>query len=41
VAILRVNRANLDVAYMTAWAQRLGVAAELTRAQGEAASASP
>jgi hypothetical protein len=40
VAILRVSRANLDVAYMTAWAQRLGVATELARAEGEAASAS-
>jgi hypothetical protein len=38
-AILRVSRAALDVAYMTTWAQRLGVATELTRAEGEAASA--
>jgi hypothetical protein len=37
VAILRVSRANLDVAYMTEWARQLGVAAELTRAEGEAA----
>jgi hypothetical protein len=40
VAILRVGGGSLDVAYMTAWAQRLGVATELTRAKGEVASAS-
>ena len=40
VAILRVGGGSLDVEYMTAWAQRLGIGTELTRAKGEVASAS-
>ncbi len=36
VAILRVRRTQLDTSYMTTWARRLGLSAELARAQNEA-----
>lgn len=37
VSILRVSRSQLDVAYMLEWARRLGLEAEIARAQADAA----